>query len=290
MIDGLLGDSGTDVLYTNGCSWTFGSELEQDVSFVKYLAKLGWKLQDPTDTENWNVIDKKKNIVSRLDFHYDNFNWSGHLKELLNIPTLINQSFGGGSNHRILRTTLEYIMSLTPTQQKKTLVVIGWTASERNEIYINKTWQRWNTAQKFSETVDINQVTDTELITRVDKLQEDYLSNVFDDYPNILDYFSSVYLLSNTLTNLGVKHLFFNALPPWWEAGHLKTDCDPFVEMPEMLAWHEASRNLLSFRDSMMGFVHRGKFKVGKHLHPLRAGHVAWAEHLYSKLKENIIL
>jgi hypothetical protein len=113
---------------------------------------------------------------------------------------------------------------------------------------------------------------------------------VFDDYPNILNYFSNAYLLSNTLNNLGIRHLFFNALPPWWEAGHLKTDCDPFEEMPVLLNWHESSKNLLSFRDSMMGFIHRGNFATGKHLHPLQSGHSAWGEYLYTKLKENRII
>jgi hypothetical protein len=243
------------------------------------------------DTENWNIVNKKnKKIVSRLDLHYDKFNWSGTLQELTQAKTLVNQALGGASNKRILRTTLEYVMSLDHNQRKNTLVVIGWTASEREEIYFNNAWHLWNPSQKFSYGVDINHPIDSTAVSRLDAFQEDYLSMVFNDYPNILNYFSNAYLLSNTLSNLGVRHLFFNALPPWWEAGHSKADCDPFEKMPTLLNWHESSRNLLSFRDSMMGFVHRTDKVVGKYLHPLTDAHDFWGRYLFQQLQQRNII
>ena len=279
-----------ETLYTNGCSWTFGAELEQDPALVDHLANMGMYLQDPSDDLNWNIVDKDGMIVSRLDYHYDNFNWPGYLKRSLGANTLINHATGGGSNARILRTTLEYVMSLSPEQRATTLVVIGWTASERDEIYVKKSWERWNLAQKFSATVDRLAVTDQDFINAVDKFHDDYLGLVYDDDANILKYFNGAYLLSNTLNNLGIKHLFFNALPAWWEAGELKSDCDPQVKFPVQLGWHENNNNTLRFRDSMMGFVHRTNKPVAKYLHPLTDAHRSWSQHLYNQLVERNII
>jgi hypothetical protein len=277
-------------LYTNGCSWTFGAELEQDAMFVDYLANQNMYLQDPSDDLNWNIVDNNGNIVSRLDYHYDKFNWPGYLKHTLNAKTLINHALGGGSNARILRTTLEYVMSLTSKQRATTLVVIGWTASERDEIYVKKSWERWNLAQKFSGTVDRIKVTDQHFIDTMDKFQDNYLGLVYDDDERILNYFNGVYLLSNTLNNLGIKHLFFNALPAWWEGGESKSDCDPSITYPVQLGWHEKSNNILHFRDSMMHFVHRTNKPVGKYLHPLYDAHATWGNYLYEQLGQRNIL
>jgi hypothetical protein len=277
-------------LYTNGCSWTFGAEIEQDTVFTDYLGDLGMFLQDPSDDLNWNIVDKDGNIVSRLDYHYDNFNWPGQLKKKLGAKTLINHALGGGSNSRILRTTLEYVMSLPPEERGTTLIVIGWTVSERDEIYVKKSWERWNLAQKFSATVDRLKVSDQDFIDFVDKFQDDYMGLVYDDYANLLKYFNDTYLLSNTLKNLGIKHLFFNALPAWWEAGELKTDCDPIIELPVQLNLHETNNNILSFRDNMMGFVTRENCTVGKYLHPLVNAHQLWGTHLLQQLRQRNII
>ncbi len=277
-------------LYTNGCSWTFGAELEQDRVFTDYLGDLGMFLQDPSDDLNWNIVDKDGNTVSRLDYHYDNFNWAGQLKKKLGAKTLINHALGGVSNTCILRTTLEYVMSLTPEERETTLVVIGWTASERDEIYVKKTWERWNLAQKFSATVDRLKISDQDFIDAMDKFQDDYMGLVYDDYANVLKYFNNTYMLSNTLKNLGIKHLFFNALPAWWEAGELKSDCDPITELPVQLEKHETNNNIMSFRDSMMGFVHRTNCTVGKYLHPLAEAHQLWSTHLLQQLRQRKII
>lgn len=277
-------------LYTNGCSWTFGAEIEQDRVFTDYLGDLGMFLQDPSDDLNWNIVDKDGNIVSRLDYHYDNFNWPGQLKKKLGAKTLINHALGGGSNSRILRTTLEYVMSLPPEERGTTLIVIGWTVSERDEIYVKKSWERWNLAQKFSATVDRLKISDQDFIDSVDKFQDGYMGLVYDDYANLLKYFNDTYLLSNTLKNLGIKHLFFNALPAWWEAGELKTDCDPIIELPVQLNLHETNNNILSFRDNMMGFVTRENYAVGKYLHPLVNAHQLWGTHLLQQLRQRNII
>jgi len=277
-------------VYTNGCSWTFGSELEQDRLFRNFLNNQQWKMQDPADELNWNIVDKNNEIVSRFDHHYDKFNWSGQISKLVGATELVNHALGGGSNNRILRTTLDYVRSLSPNDYKTTLIVIGWTAAERNEIYVNKEWQRWNINQPFNQTVDKLHVTDEDYINRIDKLHQDYIGLIHDDYVNIKTYFDTVYLLSNTLTNLGIKHYFFNALPAWWEGGEYKTDCNVEQCFAQELHWHENHKNIQNFSDSFMHFVHRNNYVVAKYLHPLHDAHVDWANYIYNEMSTKGII
>lgn len=279
-----------ETLYTNGCSWTFGAELEQDPAYKEYLIRMGLQRQDPDDELNWSLVDNKGKVVSLLNLHYDYFNWPGCLKTLLATKTLVNHGTGGGSNTRVVRTTLDFIQQLKPEQYKKTLVVIGWTTTERDEILINKTWQRWNLVQPFSQTVDRLVVSDEKYISAIDNYQQDYASLVYNDYANILKYFNNVYMLSNTLDNLGIPYFFFNALPPWWEGGELKTDCDVETEFSHQLAWHENNNNILHFRDSMIHFVDREKHPLGVRLHPLHQAHRAWANYLLEQISSRKII
>jgi hypothetical protein len=52
---------------------------------------------------------------------------------------LINQSLPGGSNQRIIRTSIEDLQSLDPAD---TVVLIGWSSFERAEWYYNNTWHK----------------------------------------------------------------------------------------------------------------------------------------------------
>jgi hypothetical protein len=279
-----------ETLYTNGCSWTFGAELEQDPAFAEYITSCGWHMQDPTNELNWSLVDNNGMIMSTLDLQYDLFNWPGCLKTISGAKTLINHGLGGGSNTRILRTTLDFIKQLKPSQYNKTLIVIGWTISERDEILINKTWQRWNIVQPFSQTVDREVIKDEKYISALDRHQQDYASLVFDDYANILKYFNSVYMLSNTLNNLGIKHYFFNALPAWWEGGEYKTDVNVQEEFGRELEWHENQKNIQNFRDSFMHYVQINDLPTGKYLHPLHTAHTAWANYICTDMKSRGII
>lgn len=276
-------------LYTNGCSWTAGSELEQDPAFKDFLNTNGWRMQGPDDELNWNIVDKDNQIVSRVESEYDKFNWPGHLKKLTGATTLINQAKGGSSNNRILRTTLDYIRNLKPEDYKTTLIVIGWTISERNEIYINKEWHYWNLNRRFSQTADKSQYSDA-YIAQIDKFHQDYIELIYNDYVGIKTYFDTVYLLSNTLDNLGIKYYFFNGLPAWSEGDEYKIDFDVEQLFAKELEWHENHTNIQRYRNSFMHFMHRENFAWAKYKHPLHDAHVNWASYLHRTLIARRIL
>ncbi len=91
------------ILFTNGCSWTWGGALEP----------------------YFNSDEERLKLV-----------WPHHLGKFINSEKTINLSMGCGSNSRILRTTFDWITEQSPTELAKTVAVIQWTEYSRYEYYI----------------------------------------------------------------------------------------------------------------------------------------------------------
>lgn len=274
-----------DTLYVNGCSWTAGNELECDPLFIRDLKKKELHLEDPNNSINWNLLDKHDQYVARVDELYDNYNWAGQVKKLLNIEHLVNDSIGGGSNARIVRTTCDYLLSYPAEKRKNLLVIIGWTVNARDELYLRNNWHRFNVAQDFSQTVDLNEINDKKYIKAIDKFQKDYTVLVHSDYANIKSYFQNAYMLAGLLDSLGINYFFFNALPAWWEGGHLKCELDVAEEFKQELAWHNGHDRIMNYKSTMYRFMHDKKLPAAPYGHPLVDGHKKWAKKIISSMK-----
>ena len=88
-------------LYVNGDSWTYGQELRDDT----------------TD-----------------DLSYKFYNtWPWHVAQHFQIPQLVNEGQGGGSNDRIFRKTIDYIRNYKG-KPSELLVIVAWTTYERLEL------------------------------------------------------------------------------------------------------------------------------------------------------------
>jgi len=97
-----------DILYTNGCSWTHGSELI-----------------DP-DYENPNHFAAKHE-----EYRLSHF-WPKLLANKLGLD-LQDASHPGGSNDRILRTTIQDVSRLIE-QGRRPFVVVAWSQLQRFEL------------------------------------------------------------------------------------------------------------------------------------------------------------
>jgi hypothetical protein len=95
------------ILFTNGCSWTWGGALES-VFAPKF------------------VYDEEKRL---------SIVWPHHLGKLLNAEKVINLSEGCGSNQRILRTTFDWLINQSSSDLCKTVAVIQLSEFSRYEIY-----------------------------------------------------------------------------------------------------------------------------------------------------------
>lgn len=93
------------ILFTNGCSWTWGGGIYH------------------SDDDDYNK--------ERLETV-----WPSHLGNLLNAEKTVNLSVGCGNNSRIVRTTFDWIQEQTPEDLAKTVAVIQWSDYSRYEYYV----------------------------------------------------------------------------------------------------------------------------------------------------------
>ena len=89
------------ILFTNGCSWTWGGALG---------------------------LDKDDELR-------ENSVWPKQLGNLVNAEKTYNLAMGCGSNQRIVRTTVDWILSQSKEDLAKTVAIIQWTEPSRYEFY-----------------------------------------------------------------------------------------------------------------------------------------------------------
>lgn len=118
--------------------------------------------------------------------------------------TSVNIALPGGSNQRIIRTTIEQLPNLDP---KDTFILIGWSSWERTEWYWDNAWQqicgdpgynipefyqqRWQSNTDYYNNQFVDKNADQELWMR-SKYQE-----------------NAIFIFHNLLHQLGYKFLFF---------------------------------------------------------------------------------
>lgn len=142
------------ILYTNGCSWTWGS-------------------------------GEKANFVSREQ--RESLLWTHFLGKKLNAELIVNNSQGGGSNPRILRTTYEWCSQQTADTLRKTVAVIQFTDFDRFELYSHD-----NLSVKYENNPDNWINCKVDCITPAQKYP---LKEIMADVNKILSYGTDIHSL-----------------------------------------------------------------------------------------------
>jgi len=106
------------LLYATGDSWTYGEELG-----------------DVTAVDNLN--------------HKFYNSWPWHVSQHYNIPQLINDARGGGSNARAYRRAIEFIQSYKG-KLSELAIVIAWSTYERTEFSLPAI-EKYHDGEKFVE-------------------------------------------------------------------------------------------------------------------------------------------
>jgi hypothetical protein len=249
-----------DTLYTNGCSWTFGHGLSSDPEFPI--------LPTPQD------IQKK---VSELS-------WPGLLSKYFN-ANLINESAGGGSNSRIVRTTCDFIRNYPPEKYGQLFVVIGWTAPQRNEIYVeyNKkgTWHIFNPGHPFDAQFSGGELPyPPHVMKNLSRYHEIYARLIQSDHADFTRFFNQIFLLSNLLDNLKIKHLFFSSIGfPYIKD---KNTHDKFSK--EFAAISDLRYLNMHQKYCMAEFCRERNIPLSPCLHPMIKGHDLWSKKLIMRI------
>ena len=127
--------------------------------------------------------------------------FSAHLSRKLN-ANYINHSVPGGSNEMIFRTTYQYLDQCKQQNTRPDLIIIGWTESCREDWFVDGKYMS-------IDSLGINRPVDSEAryqdyFRRTRNMN--YRHHVFQFYnAKIFDFHLE-------LQNLGIPHLFFNAI------------------------------------------------------------------------------
>ncbi|NJO59846.1 MAG: hypothetical protein HC836_16555 [Richelia sp. RM2_1_2] len=238
-------------LLVNGCSVTRGDELTSDV--------LPESIEDK--------IYREKHV------------WGGQLAQKLNLSEYNNIAERGSSNKRILRTTIEYIATLSEVERSDLLVIIGWSQISRTEIYFQKKWRQ--VLPNFL----------TYFINHEFHAIEDFCQRyMMDDLPCHELFFTYVVSLQSFLKSNNINYFFLSFFPIDWT---ISTDFDHIINGIDhnTFLYHNSKRNIrkvIHTEAKQRGYD--TELLVKPKQHPSELGHSLIAEVLYNELQiRNII-
>jgi hypothetical protein len=188
-----------------------------------------------------------------------------------------NISLPGGSNNRIIRTTIEALPKLDPME---TFILIGWSSWERTEWYWNNQWYAicgdpGYTMPEFAQT----------------RWQQhaDHYARQFDDKISDHDLWTkskeqehAIWVFHQLLHNLGYKFLFFLGCANTfrWESTHETSSQLPWL--PGTWAHDPYQPTGFSEFCSERGHVRDDKWHYGP------AAHNDYAKHLIAQVKSKL--
>jgi hypothetical protein len=189
-----------------------------------------------------------------------------------------NIALPGGSNNRIIRTTIEALPQLEP---QETFILIGWSSWERTEWYWNNQWyaicgdpgydipefakSRWRQhADHYANQFD-NKISDHDLWTK-SKEQE-----------------HAIWAFHQLLHNLGYKFLFFLgcANPFRWESTQETSSQLPWLQN----TWAHDPYQPTGFSE----FCESRGHKKDDRWHFGQAAHTDWADYLVDIIESKLL-
>jgi lysophospholipase L1-like esterase len=167
------------VLFANGCSMTYGSELCEAVS-------------------GRELSGAEREAAA----------WPGRLGHYLGAEEVVNCGEPSGSNDRIVRTTITWLLerfSRSGTKPEHIFVAIGWTSPMRREFYVDGAWRQ--IVPYHNHQPD-----------KLDRLVRVYRETAWNDFECGIRFLTQVVALQSILKLHGVPYVFFDALSPALEA------------------------------------------------------------------------
>jgi len=233
------------ILYVNGCSHSAAAEA---------AVSHAWACDDG---DLWEHGDKPH--PANLAVSYGR-----HIADALNAE-LICQASSGGSNDRIIRTTIDWIQN-NRTRLADTFMILQWTTWEREEWFYKNTWYQVN-----ASGIDIVP----------DELQERYKNYVINVDWNIKtpQAHDKIWKMHQYLKDLGIRHLFFS--------GH-----STFSDIQNCYNWDKEYMHPYIREESYHNWL---KNNGGTYAHPEgyhfdAKSHRLWANHVLQYIKDNNLL
>ncbi len=193
-------------LLTNGCSWTWGGGFE-----------------------NLSDNDRLETV------------WPHHLMHLLEHDTNVNLSMGCGSNQRIVRTTLDWILQQDRETLDNTVAVIQWTEVSRYEYYSqttepdkNNQWDWDNNDGDWALVkagICIYPPGSRNYHIPIEELNDSQMRyRTYSDIEGLYNFITHMAALANIFESYKIKYYYWNALgvPVKYFPNNLKTYASTF--------------------------------------------------------------
>jgi Family of unknown function (DUF6071) len=266
------------VLYTNGCSFTAGTELEQE---------------DPGISRNG--ADSAETQL-RITAHRQHWSWPNQLGKLLGADTVVNEARGGASNARAVRMAIDYVCAFLREARpaEELMVCLGFTDLARNErfetavagadgVAARGSWEllkprlerRWHGADWRAR--------------RINRL---YYRYIFSYEQAVIGYLHQLLNLQFMLSSLGVRFYFHDALATNAPLiAQLQPETNRLLQQVRqgthrsichLIGSQTAFQAGLSFEEWSL----RSGVPLGSGGHPLSEGHRQWASLLFSEIEK----
>lgn len=197
----------------------------------------------------------------------------------------LNNAKGGGSNQRIVRTTIDWLLE-NKDKWNEVLVLIGWTEFHRYEILNNRNWTQIN-----------------RLDTPPEKMQKrvgsenwkSYISNFYNMWRMYNNYLDNILYLQLFLESNNIKYIFWDSIGDFFDVSTIhyrnkykkKWDIinkNNWVTTREYQSWENYLRELEKEHDVRVGT--RDKQGILDDYHPNELGHKFWYEEIKNKAKK----
>jgi len=265
-------------LYANGCSLTWGDELanvslstKKTIEQQKTWEKIT-RNRPPTNKKYWSI----SSILSDNDEYRLKKSWPGQLKTLLNFSDFENDGFPGGSNKRIVRTTIDWVL-YNKHKFSNLFVVIGWTYYSRTEIWdeICNSYKQYNITPNNGMDKDEK------------KFLENYWQRTYNEYERVNNFLQEIIILQSFLKEKNINYLFFNAIH---DINGIKKNIN--INNFQHLINEIDQKRFFKFYDNNFfnWSVTEKKYPHGPGYHPLEKGHNEWAKILATYINENNLL
>ena len=248
-------------LYTNGCSFTYGTGEVHDENGVRL----------PASKETWP--------------YYSELPWD----------EIINDSISGGSNDRIVRTTMEWL-DKNKDSINDTTFIIQWTMPFRKEYYNNMVDTFIHVANGHDNTVGIGfehdikggKLRETNLYKLYKQYVEKYFMHVTSEQNIIVEFYKNILLLQHTFEKHNAKYLFTS----------LSAQCHPFQEFINIYLTGTLSNWQLDIINVLKKEIDQSKWSSGtlsnymernfisqEDKHPNKDGHKLISKRLFEDLE-----
>lgn len=245
-------------IYANGCSFTCAGGLHWDATKKFYKEKLNIDIKNHLDYSYPNLLAKKFNV------------------------RIVNDATPGGSIHRLVRTTYQFIFN-NQSNLKDTLFILEIPPSWRDEVYSNDLKRTINvtsdTIYSTKDNTDIANGYHKDDIKKVYQPLRDYFYNFVDvEYDTFKFNISLIGLVSYLkLHNANYVIIDSDVFDNFNKLNNLPNDYNYiWFEGKRMCEW--ISLNKLLITDETNGDVQDAHAGIG--------GNISIAEHLYQYLKK----